>query len=92
MQVNRVRTLSFTALCHIDLKMFKEALVQLAIALQDNEELLKIYFRESPPQRDEILYCRRTNWILLYHKALCLYMTRSEYDAEQVLLFIAFFA
>jgi hypothetical protein len=85
-----VRTISFIALCYIDLAMYMEAFQQLKEALEVNKSVLLATKEQIPnegalpAQREEILYCQRTNWILMYHTALCLYMMRSTEEAEKV--------
>ncbi len=35
-------------------------------------------------EKDEVLYCQRTTWILFYHQALCLYMLQATTEAQRV--------
>ena len=89
-KVNRIRALSFAAFCEIDLYRFQEAEETIEVArglnfqIVDEKEKLLLIDSDNSKIKDDFLYAQRTNWILHYHWALCLYMKQEFFGAEKV--------
>jgi hypothetical protein len=92
--MGKIRVLSFTAFCFIDIQQYNEAFKTLQQAQAVNSSLYSdkaLLLDQEQGQHSynleqDLLYCKRTEWILLYHIALCLYMVRSYEEAETVRL------
>lgn len=66
------------------MKRYTEALTQVISAIEENNNIYKEFLALPNIQKDELLYCQRTTWILWYHQALCLYMLQSPAEAQRV--------
>lgn len=94
-RIGKIRVLSFHAFCLIDLEYYNEALktFQQAHAVNDlliAEKMKLIADRQvvdssSSNIRDDLLYCKRTEWILNYHIGLCFYMLKAFRDAKKLI-------
>jgi tetratricopeptide (TPR) repeat protein len=85
-QIAWIRAQSFIAFCELDLQHYEIAWKICQETFIVNDQLLhQIMITNSHVMdMDDLLYCNRMAWLLLYHMLLCAYMLQRWTEAKEV--------